>query len=127
MLASGCLRVVTPGSFGMRTWLLSWCAGATMRARDCAPLFGTFHTHVLSVVCSGGVAHTHDLLSTTFCRSEAEEFAERMCACGVPSGCIIREPISKNTGEEAAAAVLSAMLAMSLTAVVFRRQLQPYT
>jgi uncharacterized SAM-binding protein YcdF (DUF218 family) len=49
-------------------------------------------------VYSGGVAHTNDLLAAPFSGSEAEAFAERMVACGVPNSSILREPISKNTG-----------------------------
>ena len=61
---------------------------------------------------SGGIAHTNDLLATTYSTSEAEAFADRMVACGVPNSSILREPIAKNTG---AATSLQSSPAFSMT------------
>lgn len=66
-----------------------------------APVFMRHHARELNLVSSGGVAHTDDLLSTTFRCSEAEAFADRMRVCGVPNESILREPLSKNTGASA--------------------------
>lgn len=62
------------------------------------PVLSRHHSRALNLFSSGGVAHTDDLLSTTFRCSEAEAFADRMRACGVPNDSILREPLSKNTG-----------------------------
>ncbi len=62
------------------------------------PVLSRHNARALNLFSSGGVAHTDDLLSTTFRCSEAEAFADRMRACGVPNDSILREPLSKNTG-----------------------------
>jgi len=62
------------------------------------PVLSRHNARAPNLFSSGGVAHTDDLLSTTFRCSEAEAFADRMRACGVPNDSILREPLSKNTG-----------------------------
>lgn len=51
------------------------------------------------VVCSGGIAHQSDLLKTGWDRPEAEVFAERVIALGVPKKKILIEDKSINTGQ----------------------------
>jgi uncharacterized SAM-binding protein YcdF (DUF218 family) len=51
------------------------------------------------VLCTGGIAHQQDLMATGWNRSEAEVFAERMVAAGVPVDKIWLEPEAKNTGD----------------------------
>ncbi|MBI4890881.1 MAG: YdcF family protein [Acidobacteria bacterium] len=51
------------------------------------------------VVCSGGVAHADDLLSTGWTNPEAEVFADTMVARGVPRAAILLEPRALNTAE----------------------------
>jgi hypothetical protein len=65
---------------------------------------------------SGGIAHTNDLLATTYSTSEAEAFADRMVACGVPNSSILREPIAKNTGAATSLPHLQSSPAFSMTA-----------
>ncbi len=51
------------------------------------------------IVCSGGVAHLNSLLKTDFGDTEANVFATRIIAAGVPDGRIIREQLATNTGQ----------------------------
>ena len=51
------------------------------------------------VVCSGGVAHAADLLCTGWKETEAEHFARRMTARGVPEEAVFLEQEASNTGE----------------------------
>jgi uncharacterized SAM-binding protein YcdF (DUF218 family) len=51
------------------------------------------------VVCSGGIAHTGDLLATGWDRPEAEVFAERCRQLGVPESALLIEPEARNTAE----------------------------
>ena len=51
------------------------------------------------VVCTGGIAHTGDLLATGWDRPEAEVFAERCQQLGVPSSALLLEPDARNTAE----------------------------
>ena len=51
------------------------------------------------IVCSGGVAHLNSLLETAFGDTEANVFAARMIAAGVPEARIIREQLATNTGQ----------------------------
>ncbi len=51
------------------------------------------------LVCSGGVAHTDDLLATAWDRTEAEVFAEVAMARGVPRDRILLERQAINTAE----------------------------
>ena len=52
-----------------------------------------------TLVCSGGVAHTDDLLATTWDGTEAEVFAEVAVARGVPRDRIVLETRALNTAE----------------------------
>jgi len=51
------------------------------------------------IVCSGGVAHLNSLLKTDFGDTEANVFAARMIAAGVPEAQILREQRATNTGQ----------------------------
>lgn len=51
------------------------------------------------ILFSGGIAHTGDLLKTTWNCSEAEMFAGRAIAAGVPEKVVILEKEATNTGE----------------------------
>lgn len=51
------------------------------------------------IVCSGGVAHLNSLLKTEFGDTEANVFAARMMAAGIPDVRIIREQRATNTGQ----------------------------
>jgi uncharacterized SAM-binding protein YcdF (DUF218 family) len=50
------------------------------------------------VVCTGGIAHTDDLLATGWDKTEAEMFADVMIKAGVPQDAILCEPTAQNTG-----------------------------
>jgi uncharacterized SAM-binding protein YcdF (DUF218 family) len=52
-----------------------------------------------SVLCTGGIAHSTDLLATDWSASEAEMFAEVLERRGVPKECILLETRALNTGE----------------------------
>ncbi len=51
------------------------------------------------LVCTGGVAHTGDLLATGWDRPEAEVFSERCQQLGVPESALLIEPEARNTAE----------------------------
>ena len=51
------------------------------------------------IVFSGGVAHKGDLLDPGWDRPEADVFAERAGAGGVPGEAVLREPRAAHTGE----------------------------
>jgi uncharacterized SAM-binding protein YcdF (DUF218 family) len=51
------------------------------------------------IVCTGGIAHTDDILATGWHESEAEVYGRTMCERGIPEDRILLEPRSKNTGE----------------------------
>lgn len=51
------------------------------------------------IVCTGGIAHSGDLLETKWNRTEAEMFAERIASHGVPREKIILEMCATNSGE----------------------------
>lgn len=51
------------------------------------------------LICTGGVAHTQDLLATGWHRPEAEVFAERCQELGVPELALLIEPEARNTAE----------------------------
>lgn len=51
------------------------------------------------IVCTGGIAHSEDLLATGWEIPEAEVFAKTLKQCGVPDSAIIVEPKASNTGE----------------------------
>lgn len=52
-----------------------------------------------TLVCTGGMAHQHDLLATNWHTTEAEMFADEAAALGVPRDQILLEPRSTNTAE----------------------------
>jgi len=51
------------------------------------------------IICSGGVAHTDDLLNTGWDKSECDMFADVMVDQGVANSNIIREGAATNTGD----------------------------
>uniref|UniRef100_I2Q6I7 DUF218 domain-containing protein n=1 Tax=Desulfovibrio sp. U5L TaxID=596152 RepID=I2Q6I7_9BACT len=51
------------------------------------------------IICSGGLAHTDDLLATHWEMTEAEKFADILVQEGIQSKRIVTEPMSKNTSE----------------------------
>jgi uncharacterized SAM-binding protein YcdF (DUF218 family) len=51
------------------------------------------------IICTGGIAHTDDLLATGWDKTEADMFADVMRDAGVPQDAIILEPTAQNTGE----------------------------
>ncbi len=60
----------------------------------------SFHAGLAPLlVCSGGIAHQHDLLATGWQQPEAEVFAEIARRRGVPGDCIRVEPLATNTAE----------------------------
>lgn len=52
-----------------------------------------------TLVCSGGIAHQHDMLATGWEKTEAEMFADVAGRCGVPRDRILLEDRSTNTSE----------------------------
>lgn len=78
VLGSHDLRVA---DYAARLWIDGW-----------APL----------LVCSGGAAHQDDLLNTGWDKTEAEMFADRAVAFGVPRDNILIENRSQNTGQNIA-------------------------
>lgn len=58
-----------------------------------------FRLRPSAIVCSGGVAHEQDLLSTGWGASEGETMADVLLGFGVPGGVVHIENRSKNTGE----------------------------
>ncbi len=52
-----------------------------------------------TLVCTGGIAHSGDLLATNWPKTEAEMFADAAEACGVPRGRILLETRAANTAE----------------------------
>jgi uncharacterized SAM-binding protein YcdF (DUF218 family) len=50
------------------------------------------------IICTGGIAHTDDLLATGWDKTEAEVFADTMIKAGVPKDAILCEPTAQNTG-----------------------------
>ncbi len=69
-----------------------------LRVAEAAAAF--FHRGLARIViCSGGVAHTADLLATGWTEPEAEVFADAMAARGVPRAAILHEPRALNTAE----------------------------
>lgn len=57
------------------------------------------HNFAPIVVCTGGIAHTNDLLATHWDKPEAEMFAARMIELGVSPEKILQEPKATNSGE----------------------------
>ena len=51
------------------------------------------------MLVSGGIAHVDDIMATGWDKSEAEVFAERMMAAGVPADKIWLETHAQNTGD----------------------------
>lgn len=51
------------------------------------------------VIVSGGIAHTDDLLKTSWQGTEADEFARVMTEEGIPSKLILKEDQAKNLGD----------------------------
>ncbi len=51
------------------------------------------------IVCSGGVAHTGDMLATGWEKPEAEMYRDVLVGRGVPSEAILLEPRALNTAE----------------------------
>jgi uncharacterized SAM-binding protein YcdF (DUF218 family) len=51
------------------------------------------------LVCTGSLAHQHDLLATSWSKSEAEMYADVAEARGVPRACILLETRATNTAE----------------------------
>jgi len=51
------------------------------------------------IICSGGVAHTNDLLNTGWDKSEADMFADVMEKAELATPKVIREAEAKNTGD----------------------------
>lgn len=51
------------------------------------------------IVCTGAIAHLHDMLATSWTRPEAEMYADVLVDRGVPRGCILLEPRATNTSE----------------------------
>lgn len=51
------------------------------------------------VLFSGGIAHQDDLLNTGWNRPEADVFADRFIASGLPDSVVLRERKAQNTGE----------------------------
>ncbi len=53
------------------------------------------------IICSGGIAHTNDLLNTGWDKSEAEVFRDRLVDLSIPENIILLEDKAKNTGDNA--------------------------
>lgn len=51
------------------------------------------------VVCTGGIAHTGDILATGWDTSEAETYGRVLRERDIPEECILLEPRATNTGE----------------------------
>ena len=51
------------------------------------------------IICSGGQAHSHDLLSTGWAGPEADMFAQALMERGIPAARILRERCARNTAE----------------------------
>jgi uncharacterized SAM-binding protein YcdF (DUF218 family) len=58
-----------------------------------------YHQNMASmVICSGGIAHTDDLLATGWNKTEAAMFSDILMQHGVPESAIIQETEAQNTG-----------------------------
>lgn len=53
------------------------------------------------IICTGGIAHTNDILNTGWDKSEAEIYKDRLIELGVPLDYILVEDKAQNTGENA--------------------------
>jgi uncharacterized SAM-binding protein YcdF (DUF218 family) len=53
------------------------------------------------IICSGGIAHTNDLLNTGWEKGEAEMFKDRLIELGLVESNILAEDKAKNTGDNA--------------------------
>ena len=51
------------------------------------------------IVTSGGIAHVGEIVATGWDSPEADVFANRMVALGVPNDYILREPNAQNSGD----------------------------